>query len=229
MVILGGMGNVWGVLLGAAFLEYLNQEGLANIGAWLNLNLGTHIDVPGYQVGIYGVLIVLVMLLRPQGLLPSARRKRELQYGTHDEYLYDVETHDTPVYVGGAGDADGATCSKRSGCARSSAASSPSPTSTSSIPRGVDRQPDRPERRRQDDVLQHDHRRLQADRGARSSSTARTSPAKPPHAVTERGIGRTFQNIRLFQDMTALENVLVGMHCRLKGGIIGSDPRARRA
>src|SRR3954465_13908729 len=36
--------------------------------------------------------------------------------------------------------------------------------------------------------------------------------AKPPHAVTERGIGRTFQNIRLFQDMTALENVLVGMH-----------------
>jgi branched-chain amino acid transport system ATP-binding protein len=46
--------------------------------------------------------------------------------------------------------------------------------------------------------------------------------AKPPHAVTERGIGRTFQNIRLFQDMTALENVLVGMHSRLRGGIIGS-------
>jgi branched-chain amino acid transport system ATP-binding protein len=45
---------------------------------------------------------------------------------------------------------------------------------------------------------------------------------KPPHAVTERGIGRTFQNIRLFQDMTALENVLVGMHCRLRGGIFGS-------
>jgi len=45
---------------------------------------------------------------------------------------------------------------------------------------------------------------------------------KPPHAVTERGIGRTFQNIRLFQDMTALENVLVGMHARLRGGIVGS-------
>jgi len=45
---------------------------------------------------------------------------------------------------------------------------------------------------------------------------------KPPHAVTERGIGRTFQNIRLFQNMTSLENVLVGMHSRLKGGIVRS-------
>jgi branched-chain amino acid transport system ATP-binding protein len=51
---------------------------------------------------------------------------------------------------------------------------------------------------------------------------------KPPHAITERGIGRTFQNIRLFQNMTALENVLVGMHARLKGGILGSIVRTPR-
>jgi branched-chain amino acid transport system ATP-binding protein len=42
---------------------------------------------------------------------------------------------------------------------------------------------------------------------------------KPPHAITERGVGRTFQNIRLFQNMTARENVLVGMHSRLKGNV----------
>jgi branched-chain amino acid transport system ATP-binding protein len=42
---------------------------------------------------------------------------------------------------------------------------------------------------------------------------------KPPHAITQRGVGRTFQNIRLFQNMTALENVLVGMHARLKGNV----------
>ena len=42
---------------------------------------------------------------------------------------------------------------------------------------------------------------------------------KPPHAITERGVGRTFQNIRLFQNMTSLENVMVGMHSRLKGNV----------
>ena len=65
---------------------------------------------------------------------------------------------------------------------------------------------------------------------------------KPPHAITERGVGRTFQNIRLFQNMTALENVMVGMHSRLKGNVItavlrtptraargGAGARARRA
>jgi branched-chain amino acid transport system ATP-binding protein len=45
---------------------------------------------------------------------------------------------------------------------------------------------------------------------------------KPPHAITARGIGRTFQNIRLFQNMTALENVLVGMHARLKANLFNS-------
>jgi branched-chain amino acid transport system ATP-binding protein len=49
-----------------------------------------------------------------------------------------------------------------------------------------------------------------------------------PDQITALGIGRTYQNIRLFNSMTALENILVGMHCRLKTGIPGAilhDPR----
>jgi branched-chain amino acid transport system ATP-binding protein len=52
-----------------------------------------------------------------------------------------------------------------------------------------------------------------------------------PDRVTHRGIARTYQNIRLFQNMTAVENILVGMHVHLKSGLIGGilrDPRTRR-
>ena len=49
-----------------------------------------------------------------------------------------------------------------------------------------------------------------------------------PHRVVERGIARTFQNIRLFGNMTALENVMVGRHVRTHAGVIGAILRTRR-
>ena len=92
MVILGGMGSIWGVVVGAGFLAYLNQAGLANTGAWVNDHFHTNIDVPKYQYGIYGVIILVVMLFRPEGLIPDRRRQIELHEGVEDEPLYDV-TH----------------------------------------------------------------------------------------------------------------------------------------
>ena len=47
------------------------------------------------------------------------------------------------------------------------------------------------------------------------------------HAITELGISRTFQNIRLFNNMTAIENVLVGRHCRMRAGVWGAIFRNR--
>jgi branched-chain amino acid transport system permease protein len=101
MVILGGLGTIWGVILGGAFLSYLNQEGLANIGAWINQRFAGDgadwvqvfdepIDVPLYQFGIFGVILVLVMLFRPEGLIPSARRRAEFHEELHDEPLMDI-------------------------------------------------------------------------------------------------------------------------------------------
>ena len=53
-------------------------------------------------------------------------------------------------------------------------------------------------------------------------------PSTRPHAVAERGIARTFQNIRLFGNMSALENVMVGRHVRTRAGVIGAVLRDAR-
>jgi branched-chain amino acid transport system permease protein len=84
MVILGGMGNVWGVCVGAVLLSYLNFQGLNAVGNTFNDVAGTNVSVPKYQYLVYGTIIVAVMLFRPQGLIPSAQRKAELEF-EHDD------------------------------------------------------------------------------------------------------------------------------------------------
>jgi branched-chain amino acid transport system permease protein len=92
MVILGGMGSIWGVILGGMILGYLNVEGLAKIGAELN-EAGVEFEPTKYQFGIYGLIIVLMMLFRPGGLIPERRHKQEMELGVHDTPMYDV-THE---------------------------------------------------------------------------------------------------------------------------------------
>jgi len=85
MVILGGIGNVWGVTLGGLLLTYVNYQGLFAAGHTFNSTFGTNIDVSKYSYLIYGVLIVLFMLVRPEGLIPSAPRRAELHEEDEEE------------------------------------------------------------------------------------------------------------------------------------------------
>jgi branched-chain amino acid transport system permease protein len=94
MVILGGMGSVWGVIAGALILSYLDREGLATIGSKIQEG-GLDFDPTKYQFGIYGVIIVLMMLFRPAGLIPERRHKVEMKEGVHDTPFYDVQTEGT--------------------------------------------------------------------------------------------------------------------------------------
>jgi ABC-type branched-subunit amino acid transport system permease subunit len=92
------------VVAGAAFLEYLNLEGIANFNGWMNDHVfvcdpskqdpssvisGGCLNAPLVTFGIYGAIIVLVMLLRPQGLFPEQRRKLEFETGVHDTPIQD--------------------------------------------------------------------------------------------------------------------------------------------
>jgi branched-chain amino acid transport system permease protein len=95
MVIVGGMGNIYGVVLGALVLEYLNLKGLDKIGVRINdavhaVGIEQTVDIPKHKFLIFGTLLVVMMLFRPEGLIPSARRKAEFEEGGEESVLYDA-------------------------------------------------------------------------------------------------------------------------------------------
>ncbi|MEO7404109.1 MAG: ABC transporter ATP-binding protein [Burkholderiales bacterium] len=79
MVVLGGMGNIWGVLLGALLLSFVPEILRYTVGPAQNAMFGRQLLNPEeIRMLLFGLALVLVMRFRPAGLLPSAVRKREL-------------------------------------------------------------------------------------------------------------------------------------------------------
>jgi branched-chain amino acid transport system permease protein len=80
MIILGGLGSIWGVVLGAILLQLVNRYLIPDVlndkaQSWFNF------DLTQLSFSIFGFILVLVMLIRPEGLLPERRRKMELREG----------------------------------------------------------------------------------------------------------------------------------------------------
>jgi branched-chain amino acid transport system permease protein len=95
MVILGGMGSIPGAILGATVVTVLNLQVLKGLSLWLNelrnagttifgwslTNLPTQLEPAKYERMVFGLILVLMMIFRPQGILPARRRHRELTDG----------------------------------------------------------------------------------------------------------------------------------------------------
>jgi ABC-type branched-subunit amino acid transport system permease subunit len=84
MVVLGGMGNIWGVAAGAFVLYTIQSVLLKQLNQFfqaIQLPILKDIDFVQYQFLLYGIALVGMMLLRPEGLFPSSARKREFHEG----------------------------------------------------------------------------------------------------------------------------------------------------
>ncbi len=86
MVIVGGMGNVKGVVLGAMIVTIIDLHTLSNLSLQFNelrnagiVNIPAALEPARYQPLVFGIILVLMMLFRPAGLLPEKSRKLELQ------------------------------------------------------------------------------------------------------------------------------------------------------
>jgi branched-chain amino acid transport system permease protein len=79
MLVLGGMGNVPGVILGSLVISSLDRFILPQATSFLQNTLHLNVDLTNSRLLIYGVILVLMMLFRPEGLLPSRQRAAELR------------------------------------------------------------------------------------------------------------------------------------------------------
>jgi branched-chain amino acid transport system permease protein len=78
MVIIGGLGSIWGAVVGGLLLGYINNWLIPDVLNSLPQKLGLNFPLTEIEYGIFGFLLVLVMVLRPQGLIPERRRRLEL-------------------------------------------------------------------------------------------------------------------------------------------------------
>jgi branched-chain amino acid transport system permease protein len=92
MIILGGLGSIWGVVVGAVALSFINTRLIPDVFNTWPAKVGLDFDLTELSFGIFGFLLVIMMVLRPEGLIPERRRKIELKEGIGDTELGGGET-----------------------------------------------------------------------------------------------------------------------------------------
>jgi ABC-type branched-subunit amino acid transport system ATPase component/ABC-type branched-subunit amino acid transport system permease subunit len=228
MVVLGGMGSVRGVVLAALLLAFLQSVILQELTMWVNalgratgsvflqkVQLITSLEL------IFGLILVLMMLFRREGLWPAVRRVAalsreqqtaspgradtvELSWATPTSGAAParplLEIEELTKRFGGVAAADGITLSVSPGELVSVIGPNGSgKTTLFNLITGL---------------------------APRDAGTIRLEGNEisglPSHEIVRRGVARTFQNIRLFNNLSVLENMLVGEHTRLHAGALGA-------
>ena len=213
MVVLGGMGSIPGVVLGAVFLVVL-PEVLR--------------EYAQYRLTIFGLGLTVMMLVRPQGLWP-ARMRQAPRPAPVAEGPAAPRSPESPLSLGLAGDHAASErllaierVTKFFGGLRAvsevSFAVRPGQLVAVIGPNGAGKTT-------LFNLVTGVHSLSSGTIGFRGQSLAGLAP----HEVTALGIARTYQNIRLFRGMSVIDNVLVGTHCRTHAGVVDGMLRTHRA
>jgi branched-chain amino acid transport system permease protein len=238
-VVLGGMGSIPGVIAGGfaiAFLpEYLRDAAAGKeMTKVLNFLTGGDVQtITEYRVLLYGAALVVMMVFRPQGLIPSRQRAAELTDTTpsddaasDDAAAHEIDPHDTELVVGEAAaevlhivdltmEFGGVTALRNV-----SVTVNKSEILAIIGPNGAGKT-----------TMFNCITGVFEPTSGNIDLNGAPIVGRRPHRITEAGVARTFQNIRLFPNMTAIENVMVGTDARhatsVPGALFGL-PRHRR-
>jgi branched-chain amino acid transport system permease protein len=227
MIVFGGIGSVWGVVVGALLLQILQSWFLEDLSQWLhalgrlvNIEWLQHVELASSIELIFGFILVLMMLYRREGLIPATRRVAPLSLDEQTAQVgrggFDrlpataassrwrngplLEVSDLTVRFGGLVALRSVELSVPAHAVVAVIGPNGSGKSTLfNVVTGV----------------------VPAGRGGIRFAGEAIGRLRP-HEILERGVARTFQNLRLFPNLTVLENVMIGMHARLDTGPVGA-------
>ena len=227
MIVFGGIGSVWGVVVGALVLQILQSWFLEDLSQWLhalgrlvNIEWLQHVELASSIELIFGFILVLMMLYRREGLIPATRRVAPLSLDEQTAQIGRGGFDRLPAMAASSRSASGpllevSDLTVRFGglvALRSVELSVPAQTVVAVIgPNGSGKST----------LFNVVTGVVPAGRGSIRFAGEEIGRLRP-HAILERGIARTFQNIRLFPNLTVLENVMIGMHARLDTGPVGA-------
>jgi branched-chain amino acid transport system permease protein len=223
MVVFGGIGSVWGVVVGAMFLQLLQSWWLQDLTSWLDA-FGTVIGnnwlaninlVPSIEL-IFGIILVVMMLFRRQGLIPAFRPPSAL---TFEQQHAEVRRGFSDLRLTGlGGDAHtGALTVAIKGVTVRFGGLTALAAVDIEVPQGGVVAVIGPNGSGKSTLFNVITGLVPADAGS-IRFRGEEILGLPDYAILDKGIARTFQNIRLFPNLTVLQNLLVGQHARLNTG-----------
>ena len=227
MVVLGGMGSVWGVVLGAILLQLMQTLFLPQISGWLQAigeaigspYLAT-IDLVQWTQLFFGIILIAMMLYRREGLIPATRKAAALSFeaqnvsGVSRGGFLNLER--IPRWTRGTGNAldiQGVTVRFGGLVALNKIDLVVPEGGVVAVigPNGSGKS-----------TLFNVITGLVPASGAIVFRGEHDLLGLPSHAILKLGIARTFQNIRLFPTLSVLQNVMVGRHARLNSGPVSA-------
>jgi branched-chain amino acid transport system permease protein len=228
MIVFGGTGSVWGVVLGAFILQLLQSWWLQDLSEWLHA-LGRLVDngwlqridlVPSIEL-IFGFILVAMMLFRRQGLIPATRPQAALSFEQQQAEIRRGGFTDLKLHgLGGDARTGEAALDIRGVTVRFGGLTALNKVDLV-VPTGSVVAVIGPNGSGKSTLFNVITGLVEAEEGSIRFHDEEIM-GLPDYQILEKGIARTFQNLRLFANLTVMENALISQHARLKTGTVAA-------
>jgi branched-chain amino acid transport system permease protein len=229
-VVFGGMGSVWGVVAGAAVLSLLQSWFLPSLTQWIhalgeaiNNDWMQSIDLARSIELIFGIILVVMMLYRRDGLIPATRKQAALTFEA--QHVQSVrrggfEPAAAARVLGELPRGTGNLLEVRGVTVRFGGLTALNKVDVS-VPLGGVVAVIGPNGSGKSTLFNVITGLVPAEDGSIRFAGEEILGLRP-HQILARGVARTFQNIRLFANLQVIDNVMIGQHARLHTGILGA-------